>query len=103
MEVRARVPDQRIAGEARERECETRHHGAANGHGRDLEGVLSSGHVPGALDVRNESDVVSYVQAGCITVAWTAVMTTSATSLGWEIMTTCDAPSISVTVAPIRS
>jgi len=32
-----------------------------------------------------------------------AVMTTSATSLGWEIMTTCEAPSISVTVAPIRS
>jgi hypothetical protein len=31
-----------------------------------------------------------------------AVMTTSATSLGWEIMTTCEAPSISVTVAPIR-
>ena len=30
-------------------------------------------------------------------------MTTSATSLGWEIMTPCEAPSISVTVAPIRS
>ena len=35
--------------------------------------------------------------------ACTAVMTTSATSLGWEIMTTCEAPSISVTVAPMRS
>jgi hypothetical protein len=33
----------------------------------------------------------------------TAVMTTSATSLGWEIMATCDDPSISVTVAPMRS
>jgi len=28
----------------------------------------------------------------------TAVLTTSATSLGWEIMTTCEAPLISVTV-----
>ena len=35
--------------------------------------------------------------------ARTAVMTTSATSLGWEIMATCEAPSISVTVAPMRS
>jgi hypothetical protein len=34
---------------------------------------------------------------------WTAVMPTSATSWGWEIMTTCEAPSTSVTVAPMRS
>jgi hypothetical protein len=33
----------------------------------------------------------------------TAVMTTSATSLGWEIITACEAPLISVTVAPMRS
>ena len=32
-----------------------------------------------------------------------AVMTTFATSLGWEIMTTWEAPSTSVTVAPMRS
>ena len=32
----------------------------------------------------------------------TAVMTTRATSLGCEIMTTCEAPSTSVTVAPMR-
>jgi hypothetical protein len=42
-------------------------------------------------------------QAGCAAQARTAVMTTSATSLGWEIIATCEAPSISVTVAPIRS
>lgn len=42
-------------------------------------------------------------QAGWPAEAWTAVITTSATSLGWEIMTTCEAPSISVTVAPMRS
>ena len=30
-------------------------------------------------------------------------MTTAATFLGWEIMETCEAPSISVTVAPARS
>ena len=29
-------------------------------------------------------------------------MTTCATSLGWEIMTTYEAPLISVTVAPMR-
>ena len=41
-------------------------------------------------------------QADCAAQVRTAVMTISATSLGWEIMTTCEAPSISVTVAPIR-
>jgi hypothetical protein len=30
-------------------------------------------------------------------------MTTSAISLGWEIMTTCEPPLISVTVAPMGS
>ena len=35
--------------------------------------------------------------------ARTAVLTTPATSLGWEIMATCEAPSISVTAAPMRS
>jgi hypothetical protein len=39
---------------------------------------------------------------GCPAQVRTAVMTTPATSLGWEIMTTCEAPSISVTVAPMR-
>jgi hypothetical protein len=42
-------------------------------------------------------------QAGWDAQARTAVMTTSATSLGWEIMTTCEAPSISVISAPMRS
>ncbi len=42
-------------------------------------------------------------QADCPAQARTAVMTTFATSLGWEIMETCEAPSISVTVAPARS
>ena len=42
-------------------------------------------------------------QAGCAAQARRALLTTSATSLGWEIMTTCEAPSISVTVAPMRS
>ncbi len=32
-----------------------------------------------------------------------AVMTTAATSLGWEIMTTWEAPSTSVIWAPMRS
>ena len=35
--------------------------------------------------------------------ARTAVITISATSFGCEIMTTCEAPSISVVCAPMRS
>jgi hypothetical protein len=61
---------------------------------------------PGFLPIDGEIDsqlVLGSDHAGCMAVARTAVMTTSATSFGWEIITTWEAPSISVTVASMRS
>jgi hypothetical protein len=64
---------------------------------------IRSPKAPQLRGFRRSSVARQAYEAGCTAQPRIAVMTTSATSLGWEIMATWEEPSISVTVAPMRS